>query len=314
MNTLKKIDIIIPCFNEAQNIPKIIAEIEQVFWSLSYSYEIIFVDDGSTDNTILVLKEAIQKSKFVKFIEFSRNFGKDQALKAGIDFASADALVTIDADLQHPPILIKEMISKWENGFEVIYAYRKENNPDAGLKNKIGSMVFYKIVNYLSDINLENGIADYRLIDKRVINSLKNINEYELFLRGMVKWIGFKQIGIPYKPEQRFAGETNYSVKALAKLALHGITSFSTKPLFLSIFIGLSTSLIAFIFYLFYVFDSIYYGYAISGWASVIFTIVIFGSLNLVMLGIIGIYVGKLFIQSKNRPNYIIRETNIEQK
>lgn len=314
MNDPKKIAIIIPCFNEAQNIPKIITEIENVFLSLPYIFEIIFVDDGSTDNSILVLKEAVRQYKFVKFIEFSRNFGKDQALKAGIDFAAADAIVTIDADLQHPPILIAEMISKWENGYEVIYAFRKENNPDASLKNKIGSKVFYKIVNYLSDINLENGIADFRLIDKKVISSLKNINEYELFLRGMVKWIGFKQIGIPYKPEQRFAGESNYSVKALVKLALHGITSFSTKPLFLSIFIGLTSSAIAFLFYLIYVFDSIYYGYAISGWASVIFTIVIFGSLNLVMLGIIGIYVGKIFIQSKNRPNYIIRETNIDKK
>jgi glycosyltransferase involved in cell wall biosynthesis len=212
MKIQKKISIVIPCFNEALNIPKIISEIDLVFLTLDYSYEIILVDDGSIDNTVEVFLLQATINSNVKYIEFSRNFGKDQALKAGIDAASGDALVTIDSDLQHPPQLIKDMIEKWEAGYEVIYAFRKQNNPDASFKNKIGSRVFYKLVNYLSDINLEDGIADYRLIDKKVIKALVNINEYELFLRGMVKWIGFKQIGIPYVPEQRFAGESTYSV------------------------------------------------------------------------------------------------------
>lgn len=310
----KKISIVIPCFNEALNIPKIISEIDLVFTTLDYSYEIILVDDGSVDNTVEIFLLQTNTNPKVKYIEFSRNFGKDQALKAGIDAASGDALVTIDADMQHPPQLIKVMIEKWEAGYEVIYAFRKQNNPDASLKNKIGSRFFYKLVNYLSDINLEDGIADYRLIDRKVIKALVNINEYEMFLRGMVKWIGFKQIGIPYVPEQRFAGESTYSIKALMKLALHGIISFSTKPLYISIFLGLSLAGLGFLFYSIYVFYSIYYNLAISGWASVIFTIVLFGSLNLIVLGIVGIYVGKLFIQSKNRPNYIIRDTNLEDK
>jgi dolichol-phosphate mannosyltransferase len=314
MKMHKKISVIIPCYNEALNIPKIIQEIEVVFETLNYNYEIILVDDGSIDATVALFKVESERNTNVKFIEFSKNFGKDQALKAGIDAANGDALVTIDADLQHPPSLIKEMVEKWEAGFEIIYAYRKENNPDASLKNKIGSKAFYKIVNYLSDINLENGIADYRLIDKKVIKALVSINEYELFLRGMVKWIGFKQIGIPYIPEQRFAGESNYSIKSLMKLALHGIVSFSTKPLYLSIFLGLSLAGLGVLFYSIYVFYSLFYHLAISGWASVIFTIVLFGSLNLIVLGIVGIYVGKIFIQSKNRPNYIIRDTNIETK
>ena len=310
----KKISIVIPCFNEALNIPKIISEIDLVFTTLDYSYEIILVDDGSVDNTVEIFLLQTNTNPKVKYIEFSRNFGKDQALKAGIDAASGDALVTIDADMQHPPQLIKVMIEKWEAGYEVIYAFRKQNNPDASLKNKIGSRFFYKLVNYLSDINLEDGIADYRLIDRKVIKALVNINEYEMFLRGMVKWIGFKQIGIPYVPEQRFAGESTYSINALMKLALHGIISFSTKPLYISIFLGLSLAGLGFLFYSIYVFYSIYYNLAISGWASVIFTIVLFGSLNLIVLGIVGIYVGKLFIQSKNRPNYIIRDTNLEDK
>lgn len=314
MKTQKKISIVIPCFNEALNIPKVISEIDLVFTTLQYTYEIILIDDGSIDNTVEIFLLQANKNSNVKYIEFSRNFGKDQALKAGIDAAIGDALVTIDADLQHPPKLIKEMIKKWEAGYEVIYAFRKENNPDASLKNKIGSRAFYKLVNYLSDINLEDGIADYRLIDRKVIKALLNINEFELFLRGMVKWIGFKQIGIPYVPEQRFAGESTYSIKALMKLALHGIISFSTKPLYISIFLGVSLAGLGFLFYSVYVFYSLYYHLAISGWASVIFTIVLFGSLNLIVLGIVGIYVGKLFIQSKNRPNYIIRDSNIDAK
>ena len=308
----KSISIVIPCFNEEENIQKIINEIIVVFKDLDFLYEIILIDDGSKDKSIQVINEIVSQNNKIKFIEFSRNFGKDFALKAGIDFSNADAIVMIDADLQHPPELILQMIDKWIQGFEVVYAFRSINNPDANFIKRFFSKAFYKLVNLLSDINLENGIADYRLIDKKVITSLKNINENELFLRGMVKWIGFKQIGIPYKPKQRLNGKTTYSTKSLFKLAIHGITSFSTKPLYVSIFLGISISFIAFIFYIIYVFDSLYYNYAISGWASVIFTIVFFGGLNLIVLGIIGVYVGKLFMQSKNRPNYIIRNTNIQ--
>jgi polyisoprenyl-phosphate glycosyltransferase len=310
MDHSRIISIVIPAFNEALNIPKIITEIDLVFKDIDYNFELFFVDDGSTDNTINVLKSEAAKNPSVKYIELSRNFGKDQALKAGIDIAKGIALITIDADLQHPPALIKEMIQKWEAGFEVIYAYRKENNPDASLKNKIGSRLFYKIVNQMSDINLEDGIADYRLMDRKVIDSLLKINESELFLRGMVKWIGFKQIGIPYVPEQRFAGESTYSVKALIKLALHGITSFSVKPLYSAIYLGFIFSGLSLLYFPYIVYSWIN-NYEVAGWTSMIMTVVFFGGINLIILGIIGIYVGKMFLQSKNRPTYIIRDTNI---
>lgn len=311
MDSRKLISIVIPAFNEALNIPKIITEIKLVFDDLPYQFETVFVDDGSSDATIDVLKSESEKNTFVKYIELSRNFGKDQALKAGIDFAKGAALVTIDADLQHPPALIKEMIAKWEAGYEVIYAFRKENNPDASLKNKLGSKLFYQIVNRMSDITLENGIADYRLLDRKVVNALVKINEYELFLRGMVKWIGFKQIGIPYVPEQRFAGESNYSIKALFKLALHGITSFSIKPLYSAIYLGFIFSLLSLLYFP-YVIYSWMMNYEVAGWTSLIMTIVFFGGLNLIILGIVGIYIGKMFLQSKNRPSYIVRDSNLD--
>jgi polyisoprenyl-phosphate glycosyltransferase len=310
MGDSRLISIVIPAFNEALNIPKIIAEMKTVFEGLSYQYEMIFIDDGSIDDTVAVLKKEASINSNVYFIELSRNFGKDQALKAGIDLAKGDALVTIDADLQHPPKLIIEMIEKWENGFEVIYAHRKENNPDASFKNKIGSKLFYKIINKMSDINLENGIADYRLMDRKVVNALVKINEYELFLRGMVKWIGFKQVGIPYVPEQRFAGESTYSIKSLVMLALHGITSFSIKPLYSAIYLGFVFSLLTLLYFP-YVVYSWYAGLEVAGWTSLIMTVVFFGGLNLIILGITGIYIGKMFLQSKNRPSYIIRDSNL---
>jgi glycosyltransferase involved in cell wall biosynthesis len=309
----KLVSIIIPAYNEADNIPHIINAVKNTFTNQIYDYEIIIIDDGSKDNSIDIAREISLTDLAVKFIELSRNFGKDQALKAGIDLATGDALVTIDADMQHPPSLMLEMIHQWELGYEVVYAYRQEKNPDAKLKNKIGSKLFYKLVNFLSDINLEDGIADYRLIDKKVIKTLSGISEYELFLRGMVKWIGFKQIGIPYTPAPRLIGESTYQIKTLIKLALHGITSFSVKPLYTAVYLGFFLSFSS-ILYIPYVIYSFLANIEVSGWASIIMTIVFFGGLQLIILGIIGIYVGKMFMQTKNRPNYIIRSTNIQQK
>jgi polyisoprenyl-phosphate glycosyltransferase len=311
MDHSRLISVVIPAFNEALNISKIIKEISLVFKHINYDFELIFIDDGSTDDTIHLLKTEASQNPLVKYIELSRNFGKDQALKAGIDTAKGLAIITIDADLQHPPSLIKEMIEKWENNFEVVYAFRKENNPDASFKNKVGSKLFYKLINKMSDINLENGIADYRLMDRKVVDSLVKINESELFLRGMVKWIGFKQIGIPYVPDQRFAGKTTYSVKSLIKLALHGITSFSVKPLYSAIYLGFTFSALSML-YLPYIIYSWINGLEVAGWTSMIVTVVFFGGLNLIILGIIGIYIGKMFLQSKNRPTYLIRDTNIK--
>lgn len=307
----KLISVVIPAYNEEDNIPNIVNKIEDVFQSMDYKYEIILVDDGSKDKTYETLKNIALIKENVFFIEFSRNFGKDQALKAGIDNCRGDLLITLDADMQHPPELMKVMVKKWEEGYEIVYAFRESENPDAKLKNRIGSKLFYTLLNYLSDIKVENGIADYRLMDKKAVEELKKIGEYELFLRGMIKWIGFRQIGIPYTPDNRTYGNSNYSITSLIYLALHGVTSFSIKPLYGAVYLGFTFSL-ASIIYLPYVLYSHFAGLEVSGWASLIMTIVFFGGLQLIILGIIGIYVGKMFMQTKNRPNYIIRSTNLK--
>jgi glycosyltransferase involved in cell wall biosynthesis len=306
----KKICILIPVFNEEQNVVAINDAIKKVFEPLPYKYEILFVNDGSSDNSFSVIQHLSAKDTAVKFISFSRNFGKDNALLAGFKYSTGDALVTIDADLQHPPELIPSMLELWEKGNEVVYTYRADRNEHASNFNQFTSKMFYKIINSLSDVELEDGIADYRLLDKKVVNTFNNLHEDRPFFRGLIKWVGFQQIGIPYTPHARAFGESKYSTKALVRLALQGITSFSVKPLYIAIYLGLSFAILS-LLYIPYILISLYYHLAISGWASMIVTIVFFGGLQLMILGILGIYLGKLFLQSKQRPHFIINETNL---
>ncbi|WP_293871989.1 glycosyltransferase family 2 protein [Flavobacterium sp.] len=303
---MKTIAIIIPAFNEADNILPVYHEIQNALVSFtSYNWEVLFVNDGSTDKTLEVLESLAKEHNNLKYISFSRNFGKDNALKSGIDNTSADIIITMDADLQHPPSLIPELISKYEEGYNVVYAHRKGSNPHVSFFSKLFSKLFWKLLNMFSGLKLEDGISDFRLLDKKVIDVLKSLNESELFFRGMVKWVGFKQIGIEYIPNERLSGETNYSKSQLLKLAVYSITSFSTKPLYSAIYIGFLFSGLS-ILYIPYIIYSIIHHLEVPGWSSIIMTIVFFGGLQLIMLGVIGIYIGKLFMQAKERPNYII--------
>ncbi len=313
MTLQKKISIVIPSFNEEGNIKIIVKALNEVMQKLNYSYELIFVDDGSSDKTLSILQEISAIDSNVFFIELSRNFGHQNALKAGLDLASGDCIITMDGDMQHPPEMIPQLIEKWEEGYDIVYTRRLEDKKLPAFK-KITSKYFYKFINYISEIKIEEGTADFRLMDKKVSTVFFAFSENELFIRGLVNWVGFNKFAIDYKPAERFSGNSKYTVKKMMQFALKGITSFSIRPLYLSIFLGISLFLLSLLFYTLYVFYSIYYGHVISGWASVIFTIVLFGGLNLIVLGIIGVYVGKLFMQSKQRPNYLIRDTNLENK
>ena len=313
MTLQKKISIVIPSFNEEGNIKIIVKALNEVMQKLNYSYELIFVDDGSSDKTLSILQEISAIDSNLFFIELSRNFGHQNALKAGLDLASGDCIITMDGDMQHPPEMIPQLIEKWEEGYDIVYTRRLEDKKLPAFK-KITSKYFYKFINYISEIKIEEGTADFRLMDKKVSTVFFAFSENELFIRGLVNWVGFNQFAIDYKPAERFSGNSKYTVKKMMQFALKGITSFSIRPLYLSIFLGISLFLLSLLFYTLYVFYSIYYGHVISGWASVIFTIVLFGGLNLIVLGIIGVYVGKLFMQSKQRPNYLIRDTNLENK
>ncbi len=305
----KKISIVIPVCNEKGNIPTMIKALQEVMALLPYTYSITYIDDGSDDDTLDRIKAFTKQFDNIFFISFSRNFGHQNALKAGFDFSDGDAVITMDGDLQHPPELIPVLIEQWEQGNDIVYTIRNDHQEMPLMKRKT-STLFYNILNRLSDIELESGTADFRLMDKKVVEIFRNFKEADLFWRGLVKWLGFKQIGIEYEPAERREGKSKYTYKKMMQLALRGITSFSLKPLTIATYLGFTFSLLA-LFYIPYVIFSLIFGHPISGWASMIVTIAFFGGLQLMILGIIGMYLGKLFMQSKERPHYIIKESNL---
>ena len=308
----KLVSVVIPAFNESENIVRICSEIGEVFSKLNYSYEIILVADGCTDNTMETIKTLISINNNIFFIEFSRNFGHQLALKAGLDYAKGNCVISMDCDLQHPPGLIPELLAKWEEGFEVVYTIRLEDK-NLPLGKQLSSRLFYKTLNSLSNVELETGSADFRLLDSKVVSVIRNFHENEPFLRGLFKWIGFKQTSIAFMPNTRHSGKSKYSIQKMIKFALQGVTSFSIKPLYAAIYLGFTFSILS-ILYLPYVVYAFHTDKEVSGWASTIMTIVFFGGLQLTILGIIGIYIGKMFMQVKNRPNYIIRSSNIKEQ
>ena len=304
----KKISFVIPVFNEAINIPLLYQELISTLAGISYQCEFIFVDDGSTDGSLALLKGLAEKNSNVFYIELSRNFGHQYALKAGLDLSEGDCVISMDCDLQHPPEVAKKLIEKWEEGYDVVYTRRKEDKKLPRLKRKT-SLLFYKILNKISDVKLENGTADFRLMDRNILDAFSHLNESELFIRGLIKWSGFKQTAVDYEPRERFAGETKYDFRKMVSFALRGITAFSVKPLQLIAYLGIILFIISMILVP-YALVSFLIGRTVSGWTSLMISIIFFGSLQLLMTGIIGLYISKLVIQSKHRPHYFIRETN----
>jgi dolichol-phosphate mannosyltransferase len=223
--------------------------------------------------------------------------------------ADGDAVIMMDGDMQHPPELIPEMLQQWESGFDVVYTIRKDHKEMPMMKRKTSNM-FYNLINNLSDIDLEPGTADFRLMAKKVVEAFRVFKETDLFMRGLVKWMGFRQIGIEYDPAQRTQGQSKYTLRRMVRFALQGITSFSTRPLYIATYLGFVFSLLS-LLYIPYIMYSFYFGHIISGWDSMIATIAFFGGLQLMILGIIGLYLGKLFMQSKQRPLYIVKESNL---
>jgi dolichol-phosphate mannosyltransferase len=308
--------VIIPCYNENENLLYLNQKLQEIFKSRlcsKYIFRILFVNDGSTDETLEEIKVLCKQNSNIDFISFSRNFGHQQAIKAGIDHAFADAVITMDADLQHPPELIPELIKFWEQGFDVVNS-RNLNNKNQNLFKKITSKSFYALLNLLSYVKIESGTADFRLIDKKVLEQLRKLNEQNLFLRGTIPWLGFKQHTIEYCPDERKFGQTKYTLQKMFSLAIAGITSFSIKPLRISIIFGLILSVLAIVYMIYALYISLFTDKAIEGWTSVIVSVLFIGGLQLLMLGIIGEYLGKLFLENKQRPTYIIEQMKMSDE
>ena len=309
--TNPEISIIIPCYNEEGNVHVLYEKLSSILKSCEIStYEILFVNDGSSDDSLMKIKELTAKDDAVKFIHFSRNFGHQNALRAGLDFAKGDAVISLDADLQHPPELIPLLISHWKAGNKVVFTKRKDTK-DFTFFKRLTSKMFYRLVNYLSETKLEEGTADFRLLDRTVVEALKNFKEDNLFYRGIIPGLGFKQYGIEYNPHERFSGQTKYTFSKMVRFALTGITSSSAKPLYFSIYLGAFLAICSFFYAMYAIYVSIFTTEAVAGWTSTIASILFIGGIQLMMLGIVGIYLGKLFSESKKRPNYIIEESNI---
>ena len=276
-------------------------------------YEFVFVDDGSTDPTASLIQQIASQDIHVRLLQLSRNFGHQNALKAGLDNATGDCMITMDADLQHPPELIPDMIDKWLEGYDVVITIRKQTQGETFFK-RISSQLFYRLIQFISDIELPPGSADFRLIDRAVADVIKPMKESDLFLRGLIRWAGFRQIAIEYRAPERNAGKSSYNLRKMLKLAISGITSFSIKPLRLSVLLGIVIAGLAFLYGLYILYIYLYTDRAIPGWASTTGSILFIGGIQLIVMGILGEYLGKLFLENKRRPQYIIRKERPIQK
>ena len=300
------ISIVIPLLNEDGNIRVLYEALLPVVEKISSDYEIIFVDDGSKDNSFDIINELCQQNNRVLGISLSRNFGHQIALTAGMEHASGEVVVTLDADMQHPPEIILDLYKKYNEGYDIVNTIRTET-ADSGIFKKITSHYFYKIINKLSDIHIEPSAADFRLMNRKTVNAFLQMKEKDRFTRGIISWMGFKQAMIEYTAPNRFAGKSKYSVFKMFRFAADGITSFSAKPLRISFFAGLIVSFIG-LLYAIYAVVQYFEGRTTPGWASTLVSILIIGGIQLISIGIIGEYLARVFNEAKNRPMYLVKQ------
>lgn len=309
MNTL---EFIVPCYNESEALPAFYEAVSKVFANLSgVAASLIFVDDGSRDSTLEAIKSIAEKDSSVKYISFSRNFGKEAAMLAGLKMSRADFVGIIDADLQHSPELIPEMLKAVaDEGYDIAAARRVDRSGEAKLKSAF-SRAFYKLINRISDAQIEEGAQDFRIMSRKVVNAIISMPEYNRFSKGIFSWVGFKTKWFEHENQKRVAGTTKWSFWKLFTYAVDGIIGFSTAPLKLSLIVGTFTSLIGFLYALYTIVKTLIFGPDVNGYPSLICAILIIGGLVLISLGITGEYIARMYMEVKNRPDYIINETNI---
>ena len=299
------ISIVVPCHNEESVIDIFLEKIFEVLQAIGKSYEIVFVNDGSKDNTLHVLQKKAKKYESVRVINLSRNFGKEAAMTAGIDMTLGEVVVPIDVDLQDPPELILEFVKKYEEGYDVVVGKRTDRTADSTAK-RVSAETFYKLHNKISDIEIPHNVGDYRLMSRRVVDELKKLPETQRFMKGLFAWLGFKTAIVEYKRDERVAGDSSFNGWKLWNFALDGITSFSTAPLRVWLYVGTVLSLIAFVYGSFIVLKTLIFGVDSPGYASMVTIILFLGGIQLMGIGILGEYIGRIYIESKNRPVYII--------
>lgn len=315
----KLVSILVPVYNEEEALNILYERLLETMNKIkNYNFEVLFVNDGSKDNSFSIIKDLRNKDKRFCYLNLSRNYGKEIAMIAGLDYIKGDCVVLIDADLQDPPELIPEMLKFWEEGYDDVYAKRKSRNGETLLK-KITSKLYYKTLQSVTKIEIQKDTGDFRLLDRRCVEALKQLRESERYTKGLYSWIGYSKKEILYDRDSRIAGKTKWNYAKLINLSIDGLTSFTTAPLRWSTVIGIIVSLIAFIYMLVIIFKTIFCGIDVAGYASTMVVILFLGGLQLIFLGIIGEYLGRAFYESKGRPLYFIdcyneeRETNIKK-
>jgi dolichol-phosphate mannosyltransferase len=301
------ISIVLPVYNEQDNITAIYDRLTAEMDRVGDPYELIFVDDGSSDGSLKALKDLCQIDPAVRAISLSRNFGHQIAISAGLEHASGQAVIVMDADLQHPPELLSELIARWKAGFDVVYTVRAGSD-HAGLFKRLSAAVFYRILNRICDIKLTPNTPDFRLMDRRVVDTLLRMPERARFLRGLVSWVGFKQTGVEFVANPRLHGTTKYPLSKMLRFSVDGVTAFSSFPLRLSSYMGLFAAIACIPYAVWAVYSRLFTNNAAQGWASVIVAVLFLGGVQLIAIGILGEYLGRIYEEVKGRPLYVARE------
>ena len=311
---MKKITIIIPAYNEEESLPFLYERLEKLMNEIKdYEFEVLFVNDGSKDNTISIIKELRNKDKRICYVDLSRNFGKETAMIAGLDYATGDCVIFMDADLQDPPELIPELIKYWEEGYDDVYARRSSRKGETWLK-KFTSKMYYRVLQSVTRVPIQKDTGDFRLLDKRCVNALKKLRESQRCSKSMFSWIGYNKKEVMYERDPRVAGSTKWNYRKLIDLAIDGITSFTTSPLRISTYLSIPTFLALAVYFIYVIVKCFTQNVAIQAFQAIILLILFFSGIQILLFGIIGEYLGRIFNETKNRPLYFVNEYNEEKE
>lgn len=311
---MKTIDIVVPCYNEQEVLPTFVKETNEVIDTIKdYKFRYIFVNDGSKDNTLPILKNLASQQDNIKYISFSRNFGKESAMYAGLKNTSADYVIVMDADLQHPPKMFPQMIAGIEEGFECCALYRAKQTGESKLRQLV-SKIFFSFQNNISDVKMPDGAVDYRIMSRKMVDAIMELSEVQRFSKGIFCWVGFKTKWIEYQNVERTLGTTKWSMFSLFKYALDGITSFSVAPLRFIAVMGFVISILSFIYILITLIQTLFFGIDVHGYVTTLCATLFLGGIIELSVGVLGEYIGRIYIETKRRPIYICSETNIEDE
>jgi polyisoprenyl-phosphate glycosyltransferase len=299
---------IVPVYNEQETLMALSERLSSVLEQLDGSAEVIFVDDGSEDDSFERMIEISLRDPRFKVLQLSRNFGHQTAITAGLDFAAGNAVIVMDADLQDPPEVVLTMAQRWREGFDIVYAVRKERLGENRFKRYTAAR-FYRLLRRLTDVEIPVDVGDFRLVDRKALEAYKTMRENDRFVRGMFSWVGFKQTGVPYDRGERFAGETKYPLRKMMNFAVDGIVSFSNAPLRLALALGFTVSIISFVYGVVAILLKVIGAFTVPGWTSIIFVASFLGGVQLIVLGVVGEYVGRIYVETKRRPLYIVNRS-----